>query len=361
MNTKLLLTPGPTTIPERITEAMQVSGLHHRSQEFKKLFLEVTSGLKELLGCAHNPVLITGSGTAAMEASLAGVVPVGAKVLVLRAGKFGERWSEMAARLGFKLVELEAEYGSTFSPAEIEKRLLNNPDIKAVCFQYCETSTGAIHNAAEIISLTNKITPDALTLLDAITAIGTLEVNISELGADALIGGSQKALMLPPGLSFVALSDRAVQMLEQVESPAYYLNLRREFKSQLDGSTAWTPAISIIAGLKEALAMIREETPERVFMRHAQLAEATRSGLKELGFKLLAEECPAPGVTAAFPPAGINADELRMKLLKEDHIQIAGGQGKLKGKIIRVGHMGYVFPGDICRLFEAFESVISNR
>lgn len=334
-----LFTPGPTDVPDQILNAMRQPHVHHRTPEFRQVFSETQRALQQLLDSEHLPLLLTGSGTLGMEASILNLSLAQELVAVVNAGKFGERFSVVAKRLGRNVVELEAEWGSTISRSALENFLKQNSDISVFCVQHCETSTAALHPLHMIAECLQEYAPDALFVVDAISSAAGVEISCKDLGIDALICGSQKAFMLPPGLTMLCLSDRAYRKAASQQVPSLYLDLTLERKAQEAGSSAWTPAIPLVFGLQEALKMINAEGPQQCYSRHEQLAQSTRAFFESLGFELLAKDCLAPVVTAAFPSDGIDAEELRSLCLKQG-IRLAGGQDQFKGKIIRVGHMG---------------------
>lgn len=350
-----LLTPGPTQIPLRVLQAMSQPQIHHRTKDFEKIFRATLDGFKWLVESDNDPVFLACTGTGAMEAALLNSCDPGDKVIVINAGKFGERWSKIAARLGLKTVEITAAAGESPTLEQIEKAVRANADAKALCVQYCETSTAVMHPVPTIGAALQKTAPDMLYIVDAVSALGTLSISMKKDHIDILVAGSQKGLMLPPGLAMLTLSERAWQRAEKVKSRSFYFDLLSERKAHRQDTTAWTPAISIILGLHESLQLFREEGLENVFARHRTVAKAVRSAMEALGLTLLGASFPSPGVTAAFVPAGMDADKLRSALLAASGVRIAGGQDELQGKIIRVGHMGYVDTTEIIGALGALE------
>lgn len=352
-----LLSPGPTPIPNEVLRAMAETMIHHRTPQFREIFSEVREGLKALLGTKNDVLILASSGTGAMEAAVSNLFSPGDKVLVINGGKFGERWLKICQAFGLEPLELKVEWGKAVKIENIEKHLKVYPGIQGVLLQASETSTTVLHPVREIAELTRN---GPLLIVDGITAVGVLPVPQDEWGIDVLVTGSQKALMLPPGLSFVALSDRAWARAEKAKCARFYFDLRAERKSQAKGEAAFTPAVSLIFGLRAALRMLNEEGLDRVYARHDRLARATRAAAKALGLKLLAPESPSPAATAIFIPDGIDADELLDYLRDEMGITFAEGQDQLRGKIIRIAHVGYIGEFDVLVAISALEMALKK-
>ncbi len=348
-----LLTPGPTMVPERVLEALGKSTLYHRSPEFKEIFLETKERLKRLFRTQGEVLILTSSGTGAMESAVSNLFNPGDSAVVVVGGKFGERWKELCETFGVEPIVIEVEWGKSVKLEDIEEALRANPDVRGVLVQICETSTGTIHDVKGIGELL-KSYPDVLLIADGITAYGVYDIPTDEWGVDVGITGSQKALMTPPGLAVISLNEKAQQRLLEVEPRSYYFNLKKELKNQQKGQTAYTTGVNLVVALNEALKMIEEEGLENVAKRHERLAEATRAGVKALGLEILSEN-PANGVTAVLSPEGINGQDV-VKIAREKYgITIAGGQEHLKGKIFRLSHMGYVDIFDILTGLEVVE------
>lgn len=350
-----LLTPGPTEIPLRIFKAMQQPMMHHRTESFRRLFVAVQDGLKELMRAPNRPILLAGSGTAAMEAALLNTVSPGDTIIVLNGGKFGERWLDLAGKLELNAVEIVVPWGETVDDATLERVLRANPAAKLFCMQYCETSTAILHPVPEITAQVKRIAPECLTVVDAISAIGSLPIHLDRSAIDILVGALHKAFMLPPGLALLFMNDTAWRTVAGHKTRSLYFNLQIEREMQEKGTTAWTPALNHILGLAESLAMIREEGVDNFYARHAQLSTMARAGLGALGLKLLPERHPSPGVSAAFTPSAIDAEKLRGIMRERWQVRIAGGQDRFKGKIIRIGHMGQIDGFDILSVLAALE------
>lgn len=349
---KYLLTPGPTPIPDEVRSAMAEAIVHHRTPQFSKIFNEVREGLKVLFGTVSDVLVLAASGTGAMEAAVTNLFSPGEKVLVINGGKFGERWLRICRSFGLQVVEIKVEWGKAVKIETIEKDLHDHPDIQGVLIQASETSTTALHPIRDIAKITRT---GPLLLVDGVTAVGVLPVAMDEWGIDVLVTGSQKALMVPPGLGFISLSDRAWARTEKAKLPRFYFDLALERKSQAKGTTAFTPAISLIFGLRAALKMILEEGPDRVYARHERLARATRAAATALGLGLLAPENPSPAVTGIFVPEKMDADQLLDYLRDRMGIIFAEGQDQLRGKIIRIAHVGYMGAFDVIVAVSALE------
>jgi aspartate aminotransferase-like enzyme len=285
-----------------------------------------------------------GSGSAAMEAAVANVCSPGDRAICIRAGKFGERWADLCDAYGVKAVNVDIEWGRSLSPGQAKELLEEHPDARALYITQSETSTGALTDVAAIADLTRRT--DTLLAVDAITGIGVHPFRMDDWGVDIAVSGSQKGCMMPPGLAFIAVSPRTWAAVESCRSPRYYLDLRSMRKNWQKKTTTFTAAVSLIRALHRSLGMIREEGLDHVHARHARMAVAVRAACEALGLRLVAEE-PVNGVTAAYAPEGIDADKMVALMRDEYGVTMAGGQGKLKGKIVRVGHMGYVAEADL--------------
>ncbi len=352
-----LLSPGPTPIPNEVQLAMAETMIHHRTPQFAKIFSEVREGLKELFGTKNDVLVLASSGTGAMEAAVSNLFSPGEKVLVVNGGKFGERWLEISKVFGLKPIELEVEWGKAVKLEAIERSLKSHPDIQAILIQASETSTTVWHPVREIARLTQS---GPLLIVDGVTAVGVARVPLDEWGIDALVTGSQKALMLPPGLGLISLSNRAWARSEKAKLPRHYFDLRLERKSQQRGAAAFTPAVSLIFGLRASLKLMRQEGLERVYARHDRLARATRAAATAMGLKLLAPENPSPAATGIWMPAGVNSDKLLDFLRDRMGITFAEGQDQLRGKIIRIAHVGYMGAFDALVAIAALEMALKK-
>jgi aspartate aminotransferase-like enzyme len=350
-----LLSPGPTPIPNEVMLAMSETMIHHRTPQFNKVFEEARQGLKTLFGTRGDVLMLASSGTGAMEAAVANLFSPGDKVLVINGGKFGERWLNIAHAFGLDPIEVKVEWGQPVKVAAVEKQLKLHPEIQSVMLQASETSTTVLHPVKEIANLTQN---GPLFLVDGVTAVGVLSVPLDEWGIDALVTGSQKALMLPPGLGFIALSDRAWQKTQKAKLPRFYFDLNLERKNQAKGSGAFTPAVSLIFGLRASLNMMAREGFDRVYARHARMSRATRAAATAMGLKLLAPDSPSPAATGIFLPDGLDADKVLDYLRDQMGVTLAEGQDQLKGKAIRIAHVGYMGAFDVITAIAALEMAL---
>jgi aspartate aminotransferase-like enzyme len=340
MKKSYLYTPGPTTVPPEVMAEMSKPIIHHRDNLFGELFGIVREGLKKIYGTQNDVIILSGSGTLAMEAAVVNTLSADDKVLVVNAGKFGERWIEIANEYKLKVLTINVEWGNSVSLEEILKVLDSHKDVKAVFIQASETSTTTCH-PIEAIGRALKSYDDLLFIVDGITYVGVSKIEMDEWGIDVLVTGSQKALMLPPGLAFIALSDRAIKKLDRSNLPKYYLNLKLEMKAQKNNKTSYTPAVSLIVGLKKSLELMFDEGLENVFERHNLMAFATRKALEALNLKLLTKGIPSNAATGIVLDDGVNAKDVIKFAKKHYGVYFAGGQAHLEKKVIRVSHLGY--------------------
>jgi aspartate aminotransferase-like enzyme len=350
-----LLSPGPTPVPNEVALAMSETMIHHRTPQFNQIFDQARQGLKKLFGTKNDVLMLASSGTGAMEASVANLFSQGDKVLVINGGKFGERWLNIANAFGLNPVELKVEWGQAVKVDAVEKQMKAHPDLKGVMIQASETSTTVLHPVKEIAKLTKN---GPLFLVDGVTAVGVVSIPLDEWGLDVLVTGSQKAMMLPPGLGFIALSDRAWERTKQATLPRFYFDLNLERKNQQKGSGAFTPAVSLIFGARASLDMMQREGLDRVYARHARMSRATRAAATALGLKLLAPDSPSPAATGVYLPDGIDADQVLYYWRDHMNITLAEGQDQLKGKVIRIAHVGYMGAFDVITAVAALEMVL---
>jgi aspartate aminotransferase-like enzyme len=350
-----LFTPGPVEIPPRILRALSQVPPHHRTDVFRETLRRVTERLRTLHGTEGEVFLFAGSGTSAMEAAVVNVVAPGEKSLAIAGGKFGERWAKIVEAYGQSCEKLEIEWGQSVDPAEVERRLDADPAIRIVFATHSETSTGALHDVEALAKLTR---PRGVRLVvDAVTSLGVHPVQQDAWGIDVMVCGSQKGLMLPPGIATVSLAPWAHDLIEQPRLPRFAFDLRKARKSAPLGETAFTPPVSLVLALEESLAMIFEEGLERVHTRHRELAKMTREGATRLGFLPFAST-PSHAITALLPPVRVQAPDV-VKRLREAHgMVVAGGQDRLKGRILRVGHMGAYDVADIAGLLAAMAECV---
>jgi len=349
-----LLTPGPTPVPERIMLAMARPIVHHRMPAFTAIFNEAAEGLKWLFQTSQPVLQLAGSGTLAMEAAVINTMKRGDKALCVVGGKFGERWRNICKAFGIEFVELTVEWGKAVDPQAVKAALDADSKITAVFSQANESSTGVRHPVEEIAKLTAS-RDGVINVVDGVSAVGAFDLPMDRAGFDILITGSQKALMLPPGQAYIALSDKAWKRTESADLPRFYGDLKRERKAQSGGETAWTPAVSLTVGLVESLRMLKEEGLEQIFARHDKLARATRASMEALGCKLFAPTAPSPTVTSVWGPEGIDTGKIVKHLRDKYGVSITGGQDAVKGKILRVAHLGYFGTFDILTSVTALE------
>ncbi|MBI5504252.1 MAG: alanine--glyoxylate aminotransferase family protein [Deltaproteobacteria bacterium] len=356
---RYLLAPGPTPVPHEALLAMAAPVLHHRTPQFAEIFRKVAAGSRELFGTRQPVLPLASSGTGAMEAAVTNTLSAGDRVLVVSGGKFGERWAEIARTHGLDAIEIEVEWGCAVDPDQIADALRRHPGVRAVLMQHSETSTTALHPVERVAELTRDT--DVLLIVDGITSVGVFETRMDEVGIDVLVTGSQKAIMLPPGLALIALSDKAWAAAAKSTLPRYYFDLAKARESFAEDSTAYTPAISFISGLEAVYRLVAEQGGwPAVYRRHAILAEATRRGALAMGLRLLAPSAPSPAATGVWMPEGIDAGEVARYLRDVIGVTVAGGQGKLKGKILRLGHIGYADTFDVIVALTAVEMALKH-
>jgi aspartate aminotransferase-like enzyme len=354
-----LLTPGPTPLHPKALSAMLGADLYHRSQDFRDLYLSVLADLKELMGTSHDVLILASSGTGAMEASVSNCFSAGDRVIVCSAGKFGERWVEIAKAYHLNAVVIEAPYGQPVNPEAVEKALAANPDVKGVFVQASETSTGVAHDVRAIGEAVKR-TP-AIFVVDAITGLGTMPLDIDQWGLDIVIGGSQKAFMIPPGLAFISVSPKAWMKMDSASLPRFYFDLKTEKKSAVRGESSWTPATSLILGLAEALRYIKSLGMRRLIENAQQLARATRAACQALGLELFAPESPAASATSVRAPKDIDSGVIVKEFRTRFGSTIANGQGTMKGKIFRMAHLGYFDFPDLFALIAELELILASN
>ena len=358
-----LFTPGPTPLLPAAQTAMASFTAHHRTADFRELFQRVLADMKEFIGTKNDVLVLACSGTGVMEASVSNLTSPGDKVLVLTAGKFGERWTGLAKAFGCNVEVLSAPYGETFSLDDIRAKL--TPNVRAVFVQATESSTGVRHDVRGIAKIVRE-QDDALLVVDAITGLGTTHLDVDSWGVDVIIGGSQKALMMPPGLAYCAVSERAWKRMDSTTSPRYYFDLRKERKSAAKGESAYTPATSLFAALGAALEFIREmgsgdlAKGREELVDNAELcAEMTRAGAKALGLKLYAAS-PAAALTAICSPGGLDSGKIVKEFRESFDAVIANGQGEMKGQLFRIAHIGYYDYLDTIGILGALEHVLAR-
>ncbi|HUL32198.1 MAG TPA: alanine--glyoxylate aminotransferase family protein [Thermodesulfobacteriota bacterium] len=359
MEKKYLFSPGPTMLPPNVLLKMAEPIMHHREPEFEQIFSEIREGLKYLFQTKNEVLTFTSSGTGAMEGAVSNLLSKKDKAIVVRGGKFGERWGEICKAYGIEFIPVDVEWGKAVDPKRIKELLESDSSIRAVYTQASETSTGVRHPVKVIADLTKKY-EDRVTVVDAITGIGVFDISTDAWGLDVVVSGSQKALMLPPGLSFATLSEKAWKLAEKSDLPKYYFDFKKELKNTKKDQSSYTPAISLFVGLRETLRMIRQEGLEAVFRRHETLAEATRRAVKAMGLELFAPDSPSNAVTAVKIPEGIDGEKLKDLFFERFGITVAEGQDRAKGKIIRIAHLGYYDRLDMVMVISALEMLLKK-
>jgi aspartate aminotransferase-like enzyme len=360
-----LFTPGPTPILPAAQTAMASFAMHHRTADFRALYTRVLADMKDFIGTRNDVLILASSGTGAMEGSVSNLTSPGDKVLVLTAGKFGERWRDLAKAFGCVVEVLSAPYGETLSPDDIRQKL--TPEVRAVYVQATESSTGVRHDVKGIAKLVRAQGDETLLVVDAITGLGTTHFDVDGWGIDVIIGGSQKALMIPPGLAYCAVSERAWKRMETAKSPRYYFDFRKERKAAAKGESAYTPATSLFAALGAALDFIRQMgsgdlvAGREALVNNAELAaEMTRAGALALGLKLFAAAAPAAALTAVQAPAGTDSSAIVKEFRESFAAVVANGQGEMKGKLFRIAHIGYYDYLDTIGILAALEHVLAG-
>lgn len=351
-----LLAPGPTPVPPAVLLAMAQPMIHHRTPEYEALFAEVRQNLRALFQCKNEVLMFAASGTGAMEGAVVNTLSPGDRVVVVQGGKFGERWAEICTAYGLGVLTVDVPYGKSVDPAAVADALRRAPETKAVFATQSETSTGAIHDIQALAVIVRG--SGALLAVDAITSLGVMDLPMDTWGVDVVVAGSQKALMLPPGLAFAALSDKAWARVPKARLPRFYFDFAKERKAIGGNQSAYTPAVSLVIGLRESLRLILAEGLPGVFARHERLARATRAGVTALGLALFAD-VPGPACTAVQTPDGIDGGAV-VKGMRTRGITIAGGQGSMKGKIFRIAHMGYVEAFDVLTALGGLELVLAD-
>jgi aspartate aminotransferase-like enzyme len=351
-----LLTPGPTPLYPPALHAMMASDLHHRTEDFRKVYRSALADLKEVMGTSHDVLMFAASGTGAMDASVSNLFSRGDKVIVCVAGKFGERWAEIAKAYGLDAVVLTAEYGDVVTPDRVSKALSENPAARGVFVQASETSTGAAHDVHAMGQAVAKT--DAILVVDAITGLGTMPLDIDGWGLDVLIGGSQKAFMIPPGLAFMSVSPKAWKFTETSNLPHYYFNLKKEKKSGDAGESSWTPSTALILALGEALKYVKQIGMPKLVENAQMLALATRVAVQKLGLELFAPGSPGSSVTSVRAPKGMDSGVIVKEFRSRFGAIIANGQGSMKGQIFRIAHLGYFDFADLFAVIAGLEIIL---
>ena len=351
-----LLTPGPTPLYPPALHAMMASDIHHRTEDFRKAYRSCLADLKEVLHTSHDVLLFAASGTGAMDATVSNLFSKGDKVIVGSAGKFGERWAEMARAYGLDANVVSVPYGQVVRPGQLEEALAREPATKGVFVQASETSTGAAHDVQAMGRVVAKT--GAIFVVDAITGLGTMPLNIDGWGLDVLIGGSQKAFMIPPGLALLSISPKAWRLAETSTLPHYYFDLKKEKKSGEAGESSWTPATSLILALAESLRYIKQLGMEQLVENAQLLAHATRAAVVAMGLELFSPDSPAASATAVKAPRGMDSGVIIKEFRNRFGAIIANGQGTMKGQIFRIAHLGYFDFADLFGVVAGLEIIL---
>jgi aspartate aminotransferase-like enzyme len=357
MKKNYIMAPGPTPVPEDVLLEISKPIIHHRTSQYQDIFKKANEGLKYIFKTSNDIFTFASSGTGAMEAAVINILSSGDKAIVARGGKFGERFYEICSAYNVKAIPIDVEWGKPVDPNVIKKNLADNKDVKAVFTTLCETSTGTkndIESIGKIVSGSN-----AVLIVDAISGLCADDLKTDEWKVDVVCSGSQKGVMLPPGLAFLSISKKAMAMVSKSNLPKYYFDLKAYKKSLDKNDVPWTPAVGLVRGLCKSIDMIKEEGIENVLARHARLANATREAAKGLGLELLSES-PANAVTAVKVPPGVDGQLLVKTMRNKYGVTIAGGQAHLKGKIFRIAHLGYMIEFDTLTAISALEMVLKE-
>jgi aspartate aminotransferase-like enzyme len=357
MNKTYLLTPGPTPLPQEVREAMARQIIHHRTSQFQNVLKECSQGLKEVFQTKNDIFMLTSSGTGAMEAAVVNLLSPNDSAICVQAGKFGERWTELCKAFCIKQEVIDVKWGYAVNPKLIEDKLKANSNIKAVFVTLCETSTATAVDIKTIGEIVKN--SQAVLVVDAISGLGAVDLETDAWGVDVVVVGSQKGLMLPPGLAFISMSSKAQNLMDNAKSPRYYFDMRKAKKAWDQTDTPFTPAVSLVIALKEALDIIKKEGLAKRFARFSLYARAAREAAKAIGLSIFAKDL-SDAVTAINLPDNIDGEKL-VKTMRDTYgVGIAGGQAELKGKIVRIAHMGYISAEDTIAAISCLEKVLTE-
>jgi aspartate aminotransferase-like enzyme len=357
---RYLLAPGPTPVPPEVLQSMAMPIIHHRAPDFVPVLDSAKKGMKWLFQTENDVLILTATGTGGMVAAVNNFFSPGEKVLVVNGGKFGERWGKIAASYGIDVKEMPVEWGYVVKPEAVEEELKRDKDIKGVLIQASETSTGVFHPIEEVGEVVRRVSDEVLFVVDAISGLVAHDIKPDAWGVDVMVAGSQKGLMLPPGLAFVSAGERAWKKNEKAGAPRFYFNLKKERESLAKNQTAFTSSVTLILGLNEALKLLQAEGLENIFARHARLAGATRAAARALRLGLFAKESPSNALTAIEAPSGIDGQEIYKTMREVYGITGAGGQDKARGKIFRIAHLGYADTFDVITAIAGLEMVLKK-
>ena len=357
MKADILLTPGPTPLPPQVREALARPIIHHRTSQYRALFKRTLQGMKTVLQTANDVICFTSSGTGAMEAAVVNLLSPGDEAIVVLGGKFAERWQELCQAYGVTVATVPVAYGDAIKSQDVAAALKTHPKAKAIFATLCETSTGVVHDIQAIAAITRN--SPAVLVIDAISGLLADDCPTDRWGVDVVVTGSQKGLMLPPGLAYMSLNQRAWALVDQATTPRYYTDLRLYKKSLADDDTPFTSAVSLVVALDEALKIVLEMGLPQMIQRCAQMATACRAGMTALGLSLFAKR-PSNGVTAVNVPSGVDGKKLTSAMYERSRVMAAGGQGSMAGKIFRFAHMGYISPDDVLAGLAAVEDALAT-
>lgn len=351
----ILLTPGPTPLPPQVREALGRAIIHHRTSQYRALFKRALQGMKTIMQTANDVICFTSSGTGAMEASVVNLLSPGDEAIVILGGKFAERWQSLCKAYGITAVAIPVAYGDVVNPNDVAAALKAHPKAKAVFSTLCETSTGVVNDIQAIAAITRN--SQAVLVVDAISGLLADDCKTDAWGVDCVVTGSQKGLMLPPGLAFMSLSSKAWALVDQAKTPRFYTDLRLYKKSLADDDTPFTSAVSLVVALDEALKIVLERGLDKTIARCAQMAQASRAGMKAMGLTIFSKR-PSNGVTAVNVPAGVDGKQITKLMYDRSRVMAAGGQGDMAGKVFRFAHMGYISPEDVVAGLVAVEDAL---
>ncbi len=356
-----LRTPGPTPLPPEVREALSRDMVNHRGPEFAAVMKECAEGLKWVFQTQNDVLVLTASGTGGLESVVVNTLSPGQKVLVVNIGYFGDRFAKIARAFGAETVEVPFDWGRAADPGVVAERLASEPSIDTVYLTHNETSTGVMNPLEQIARAVRAVRPDALIAVDGISSVASVPMLADAWGCDVVVSGSQKGWMLPPGLTFAAVSPRAWERQAQARMPRYYLDWLAHKKNLDKNTTPWTPAVGLIFGLQAALKLMREEGLEQVFARHERIARHTRDRLTAMGARLFADPaCASWTVTTAHVPEGVDGRALVRSIREKYGITLAGGQGPYEGKLYRIGHLGYVTEADVDVALDALQAELAG-
>ncbi|MCE5195071.1 MAG: alanine--glyoxylate aminotransferase family protein [Nitrospiraceae bacterium] len=356
---RYLLAPGPTPVPSEALLAMAMPMIHHRAPDFVPVLDAAKKGLQWLYQTKNDVLILCSTGTGGMVGSVNNFFSPGDKVITINGGKFGERWTKICKAYGLNVDEIVVEWGHAVKPELVEEKLKKDPSIKGVFVQASETSTGVYHDIESLAKIVKKY-PNTIFIVDAISALVAHDLKMDEWGIDVLVGGSQKGVMLPPGLAFVGISEKAWKFADTAKSPKFYFNFKKERENLTKNQTNFTSPVTLIIGLNECIKMLQKEGLENVFKRHEKLANATRKAMQAIGLKLYPKESPSNSVTAVCAPEGIDGQLIYKNLREKYGITAAGGQDQLKGKVFRIAHLGYADTFDVITAVAGVEMVLKG-